>query len=247
MMRVIVVGSEGHMGRILTEMIRNAPDCDLAGRVDCCGSGGACASLADCGTQADVLIDFSSHLGTGPLLEEAVRRHLPAVICTTGHEEEELALIQRSSESIPVFFSANMSVGVALLRRLAAQVAARFDGDVEIVETHHRRKADAPSGTALALAREIQQARPGSVLCAGRSGHSPRTAGEIGISSVRRGDVAGIHEVFFSTDEETIVLTHEAHSRAVFARGALSAARFLLKKGPGLYGMDDLLDEKDVR
>ena len=244
MIRVIVVGSEGHMGRILTHMVEEAPDCELAGRVDACGGEGACLNLAACQAQADMLIDFSRHLGTQPLMEEAVRRGLPAVICTTGQTEEELALIRRAAESIPVFLSANMSVGVALLRRLVAQAAASFDGDAEIVETHHRRKKDAPSGTALALAREIRRARPESTLVAGRSGQCPRTPNEIGISSVRRGDVAGIHEVYFSTDEETICLTHEAHSRAVFARGALSAARFLTGKGPGLYDMDDLLDER---
>ena len=241
--RIIVNGAAGAMGKILCEKITAAQDLELAAAIDIRGPESTFTSLSDYPGTADVLIDFSNHAGTQALLQEAVRRNLPAIICTTGHNEEERQTIINASESIPVFFSANMSVGAALLTKLVREAAAKFSGDAEIVETHHRRKLDAPSGTALSLAKAIQEARPGAKIVCGRAGQHKREASEIGIQSVRMGNIVGIHEVFFGTDTETITLKHEAHDRGVFADGALDAARFLVGKPAGLYNMDDLLGE----
>ena len=243
MISVIVNGASGAMGRILCAKIAAAPDMELAAAVDVNGGPAMFRSLSEYGGSADVLIDFSHHAGTKALLDEAVRRSLPSVICTTGHTEEERQLILDAAGKIPVFFSSNMSVGVALLTKLVREAAAKFAGEAEIVETHHRRKLDAPSGTALSLARAIQSARPGSEIVCGRAGLHKREPQEIGVQSVRMGNIAGIHEVFFGTDTETLTLKHEAHDRGVFADGALDAARFLIGKPVGLYDMSDLLGD----
>ena len=245
MIRVILSGAAGRMGRILARKIEESDAYALAGCVDPYGEAMA-ASLEDCTADADVVIDFSSHDGTEALLDTAVSRNLPVVLCTTGHTEEERAKIRAASEKIPVFYSSNMSLGVAILNRLVQQVAAQFSGDAEIVEIHHNRKKDAPSGTALSLAKSIQAARPNAEIVTGRSGMQPRGAGEIGIQSVRMGNIVGIHEVMFGTDTETITLKHEAHDRAVFADGALYAAEFLVGQPAGLYDMNDYLDAAGI-
>ncbi len=242
-LRIIVNGAAGAMGQILLRKIASSGDLTLAAAVDVAGLPGMYKDLYEVTEDADVLIDFSYHAATPHLLKTAVERGLPSIICTTGHTEEERQAILDASSSIPVFFSANMSLGVALLNKLVREAAAKFAGDAEIVETHHKRKLDAPSGTALALAKTIQGARPGSEIVCGRSGQKKRDAREIGIQSVRMGNIAGIHEVFFGTDTETLTLKHEAHDRGVFADGALEAARFLFGKPAGLYGMDDLLED----
>ena len=204
------------------------------------------ASLPEAG---DALIDFSSPAALDALLSWAVSAHVPCVLATTGYTEEQLAAIDEAAKRIPIFRSANMSVGIALLRKLAAQAAAALDGsfDIEIVETHHRRKKDAPSGTALMLYDALKAARPQSGPVFGREGRScARQAGEIGIHAVRGGTVVGEHEILFLGDEERITIAHSAESRAVFASGALQAAAFLQGKAPGLYTMDDLLAERSL-
>ena len=243
MIRVIASGAAGRMGRILLEKVNAAEDMTLAGKVDPMGNETMVPSLADCDEEADVVIDFSNHEGTRALIETAAERSLPVILCTTGHTEEELQCIHAAAEKIPVFFSANMSLGVAVLTRLVKLAAQSFPGDAEIVETHHNRKLDAPSGTAKSLAPAIQKVRPGSEIVCGRSGLSKRAANEIGVQSVRLGNITGIHEVFFGTDTETLTLKHEAHDRAVFADGAIAAARFIIGKQAGLYDMEDLLNE----
>ena len=240
MIRVIISGAAGHMGRIVAEKAAADPELEIAGSVDPYGEGMA-KDLAECPADADAVIDFSNHLGTEALLTEAQRRGLPVVMCTTGHTEEERQRIFEAAEKIPVFFSANMSLGVAILMRLVKQAASQFPSDAEIVETHHRRKLDAPSGTAMSLARTIQEARPGSEIVCGRSGMAKRQPSDIGVQAVRMGNIAGIHEVFFGTDTETLTLKHEAHDRGVFADGAIAAAKFIVGKDPGLYNMEDLL------
>ena len=168
------------------------------------------------------------------------------MIATTGHTEEEKELIRRASSTIPVFYSANMSVGVAVICRLAKQAAAAFpEADVEIVETHHHRKMDAPSGTALMLAEGIREVRPDSVITTGRSGQGKREANEIGIQSVRLGNVVGIHEIMISTGNETITIKHEASDRALFADGAAVAAEYLICKSAGLYNMNDYMNQDE--
>ena len=237
-MRIIVNGACGRMGR---EVIRLANEAGHAvvGTVDI--SGEAAHDFSQC-PQADIIIDFSFHTAVKSVLDAAVERKCAAVICTTGHTAEELEMIAEAAKSVPIFHSGNMSVGVALLCRLAKQTAAMFpEADVEIVEIHHKHKKDAPSGTAKMLFEAVKQARPEAEMVCGRSGICPRTQNEVGISSLRMGEVVGIHEVHVSTGTQTITLRHEAHSRALFAEGALCAAEFLAQQQPGLYNMEQMI------
>ena len=243
-MKVIVNGASGRMGkvvlRLLSEGYRGA---SFAGGIDAFSEDAAIAKTPDELTvSGDVIIDFSSHFATEAICAYAVRTGTPIVICTTGHTDEELAIIRKTAESVPVFHSANMSLGVALLCELARQAAALYpDADVEIVETHHNRKLDAPSGTALMIADRIREERPEATYKLGRSGHEKREAREIGIHAVRMGNVVGEHEVRIGTDTETITLKHEAHDRSLFAEGAVVAARYLIGQKAGIYGMRDML------
>ncbi len=173
-----------------------------------------------------------------------MEKNLPVVLCTTGHTEDEKKLILSAAEKIPVFLSANMSVGVALLVELAKKTAAALpDAEIEIVEAHHDRKLDAPSGTALLIAEALRTVRGKVPFIFGRQGQSKRTKEEIGIHSLRMGNVVGIHEVIVATENQTVTLKHEAHSRALFAEGALTAAQFLVGKPAGIYDMNSMLSE----
>lgn len=241
-MRVIVNGAGGRMGRVLREMIASTEGFELAAAVDPYANEPGIVPEFPAQVQADVILDFSNHAGTGALIRFARAQRLPVIIATTGHTPEELDLIRAAAAEIPVFYSGNMSVGVALLCTLAKKTAAVFpQADIEIIETHHCHKLDAPSGTALMLANAIRETRPEAAVRCGREGHCPRVPGEIGIHSVRRGEIVGIHEVVVSTATQTITLRHEAHTRALFAEGALDVARFLQGKEPGLYGMQDMI------
>lgn len=246
-MRVIISGIGGHMGTITASMcaegIRGA---SLAAGVDPAG----CESFPvpcferfeDADTGADVVIDFSHHSATEALLSFCTARGLPAVIATTGQTDEEKRMIRDASEKIPVFFASNFSMGIALLSSLVKQaVKVMDDADVEIVETHHIRKADAPSGTALSLAEAVREVRPESVIKTGRSGFGVREHNDIGIQSIRMGNVPGIHEVIIGTASQSIILRHEVYDRSLFAEGALAAAEFLLGKPAGLYDMNCLI------
>ena len=192
--------------------------------------------------EIDCIIDFSHHTSTPELLSYAVENKIPAVIATTGHTEEELLVIREAGKRIPVFFSANMSLGVALLVELAKNAAeAMPDAEIEIVEKHHNRKLDAPSGTALMIADGICSVRRGAYVNLGRSGQGKRTPDEIGIHAIRMGNIVGEHEVIIGTQNQTITLKHEAHSRALFAEGALAAAAFLVGTEAGIYDMKSLV------
>ena len=191
----------------------------------------------------DCIIDFSHHAGTSAMLDFACAKKIPVVLATTGHDEAELKRIEEAARVIPLFHSANMSLGVALLAELAKMTAKTFpDADIEIIEKHHNRKLDAPSGTALLLARAIQAVRERATLIFGRSGQAKRTPEEIGIHAIRMGNIVGEHEVIVGTDTQTITLKHEAHSRALFAEGAIAAAAFLVGQGEGLYDMRSMID-----
>lgn len=240
-MKVIVNGALGHMGREVIHLLEEE-GAELAAAVDRAGGAGIYPALSEYSGPADVVIDFSNHASAPELAAYCERRKLPLVAATTGYAPEELALLERAGESIPVFQSYNMSVGVALLVRLVRQAAAIFGGcDVEIVEAHHNRKADAPSGTALMLADAIKTMRPDAQYVFGRSGQHKRQPNEIGIHSLRMGNVVGEHEVIFATDTQTITLKHQAHDRSLFAEGAVAAAHFIVGQPAGLYHMDDLL------
>ncbi len=195
----------------------------------------------------DCIIDFSHHSLIGEIMDFAAEHRIPTVIATTGHTDAELALIKSASMKIPVFHSGNMSLGIALLIELAKKTAAAMpEADIEIVETHHNRKIDAPSGTALMIANALCEVKNGANVNLGRQGHGKREDNEIGIHSVRVGNIVGIHEVIVGTDSQTITLKHEAHSRALFAEGALAAADFLIGMTPGLYDMNSLIEDKST-
>ncbi|MBQ8268346.1 MAG: 4-hydroxy-tetrahydrodipicolinate reductase [Clostridia bacterium] len=192
--------------------------------------------------EIDCVVDFSHHSCAPALLDFCKENKLAAVIATTGHTPEEKEAIYRAAKEIPVFYSGNMSLGIALLIELARTVALTMpEAEIEIVEAHHNRKIDAPSGTALMIADAITAVRPETFVHAGRSGQGKREKNEIGIHSLRMGNVVGIHEVIVATENQTITLKHEAHNRALFAEGALAAAEFLCGKGAGLYTMDDIV------
>ncbi len=193
--------------------------------------------------EVDCIIDFSHHAGTHALLEFACKRQIPVVLATTGHTEDEKALIDDAAKRIPLFHSANMSLGIALLVELAKMTAKTFpDADIEIIEKHHNRKLDAPSGTALLLANAIKAVREKATFVFGRSGQAKREKEEIGIHAIRMGNVVGEHEVIVGTDTQTITLKHEAHSRSLFAEGALAAAEYLIGKPAGLYDMKTMIE-----
>lgn len=197
--------------------------------------------------EIDCIIDFSHHSCTDELLSYAAARGIPTVVCTTGHTEDELAAIKKAALDIPVFFSANMSLGVALLVELAKTAAiAMPEAEIEIIEKHHNRKIDAPSGTALMLANELETVRPKAYKKLGRSGTEKRDFNEIGIHAIRMGNIVGEHEVIIGTNNQTITLKHEAHSRALFAEGAISAAAFLVNMPKGLYDMKSLVSGRSA-
>ena len=247
-MRIILCGYTGHMGREVRECAARVPGCEIVAGVDPMAetTDGVCVrSFAECPADADVIIDFSHHSMTGDLLDFAEKHRLPVVLATTGQTEDEKARIRSAAEKIPVFLAANYSLGIAALTDLVKRAAALYpDGEIEIVEQHHDRKLDAPSGTALALFRAVQEVRPQATANCGRSGQGKRTADEVGIHAVRMGNIVGVHEVMIGTQNERITLKHEAFSRGVFAEGSLKAAAFLKGKSqPGIYDMKDLLKE----
>lgn len=245
MIKVIINGACGRMGKEVEKIVEASENMTVAAKVDKMAAESGCyTDINDFSGEADIIIDFSNHLGTKDLLDYAVNNNIPTVVATTGHTADELALIEEAGKKIAVFHSANMSLGVALLCELAVKAAATMpDADIEIIETHHNRKLDAPSGTALMIANAIKSVCEKAQFVFGREGMSKREKNEIGVHAVRRGNIVGIHEVLVSTDSQTITLKHEAHSRALFAEGAVSAAEFILGKPAGLYNMNSIVTE----
>ena len=241
-MKIIVNGACGRMGRELIRLIGEDSRLELAARVDANGDGVEVLTDVAKAPDADVIIDFSHHSAVSALLDAAEARSCPVVIATTGHDAAELDRIHAAAERIPLFYSGNRSVGVAQLCRMARETARLFpEADIEIVETHHKHKADAPSGTARMLFNAVKEVRPEAEMVCGRSGMQPRTPNEVGVHSLRMGEVVGIHEVHICTASQTITLKHEAHSRALFAEGAICAAEFLVSQGAGFYDMKSLI------
>ncbi len=249
-MRILINGILGHMGR---EVKRFSEEGYRGASLACGVDIGADGSVPyvysrfediNDGAGIDCIVDFSHHSAVGAMLDFAVKNSIPTVVATTGHTDTEKAAIVSASEKIPVFYSGNMSLGIALLIELAKITAlAMPEAEIEIIESHHNRKLDAPSGTALMIADAIHEVKPSSYNNVGRGGHGKRTPDEIGIHSVRMGNIVGIHEVIVGTTNQTITLKHEAHDRALFAEGALAAAAFIAKRSAGLYDMSSLVDD----
>ena len=238
-MRAVVCGAGGAMGMLICDLLEDR----LAGKVSLDGLNGSVKTFSALDvTDADMLMDFSHHSAIAEVVKYALSHRCALVVGTTGHTEEEKQLIWDAAEQIPVFYCGNMSLGIAVLCKLAKQAAACFpEADIEIVEVHHNRKVDAPSGTALMLADAIRQVRPAAKPHCGRAGEGKRTKEEIGISSLRMGNVVGIHEVHICTPNQALTLRHEAFSRSMLAEGAVAAAEFLQDKPAGLYDMRSLL------
>ncbi len=248
-MNILLNGYYGFMGR---EVVKLADEgyrsAKIVAGVDINAGGDApdfvFKSFDDISTSEgiDCIVDFSHHSCIFTLLDYAKSAKLPVVVCTTGHTEDELCYIHESAKHIPIFFSANMSLGVALLVELAKKAAAAMpEANIEIIEKHHNRKIDAPSGTALMIANALIEERPEAYTNLGRSGLGKRTPNEIGIHAIRMGNIVGEHEVIIGTNNQTVTLKHEAHSRALFAEGALAAADFICDMPEGLYDMKSLL------
>lgn len=241
-MRIILCGANGAMGKLIDELLGDK----VVGRVSIDGENGVPKTFEELGdVNADMIIDFSHHSAIANVMAYAKAHSCAVVVGTTGHTAEEKEIIYQSAETLPVFYSGNMSLGIAVLCRLARQAAAAFpDADIEIVEVHHNRKVDSPSGTAHMLFNAIRQVRPHAVEACGRAGEGKRKQDEIGIASLRMGNVVGIHEVHICTPSQTLTLRHEAGSRKMLAEGAVDAAAFMEGKTSGLYTMEELLEAK---
>ena len=251
MVQLLLSGCNGRMGHAVEAICAAEPELELTAGFDLLGADirdfPVYASPAEFQGEADVVVDFSSPSALPALLSFGLEHRMPLVLATTGYDQGQLEEIQQAARSIPIFRSANMSLGVNLLLKLvqdAARVLAGSGVDIEIVEKHHNQKMDAPSGTALMLAEAAADALPCQPeLVCGRQGiRRSRERCEIGISSVRGGGIVGDHEVLFAGRDELIELRHSALSREVFASGAVQAARFLAAgQSPGLYSRADLV------
>lgn len=247
MIKVIVSGINGRMGKAIEELCAASEDIQIVGGVDInLGVPHKFPTVSDpfeLDTKADALIDFSHHTCAAKLCEYAVKTSTPTVFATTGYTDEEKDIIDSASKKVAIFTSANMSLGVNLLIELAKNAAKVLYGfDIEIIEKHHNQKLDAPSGTALMLADGIKTVKNDSKYVYDRSTvRQKRSAEEIGIHSVRGGTIVGEHDVIFAGHNETITLSHSAQSREVFASGAISAAKFISNKAPGHYNMTDMI------
>lgn len=250
MVNMIMHGCNGAMGQVISSMVQNMEDITIVAGVDMRDNNQnkypVFSSLADCDVKADVIVDFSAAKAVDQLLEYCFIHRMPVVLCSTGLSKEQEQRVNELAKAAAVLRSANMSLGVNLLLKLAADAAktlAAAGFDMEIVEKHHNRKIDAPSGTALALADALNEAMDGDYHYKydRSAAHVRRDPKEIGIQSVRGGSIVGEHDVIFAGQDEVITFSHTAYSKAIFAKGAVEAARFLAKKPAGLYSMSDVI------
>ena len=251
MINLIISGCNGRMGHVVEEICNADPDVNVIAGFDILGRGErdfpVYTSPEQFAGQADVVVDFSHPSALTALLAFCKSRGVCAVLATTGYSDEQLDEISEAAKTIPVFRSANMSLGINVVIELIKKAASVLEGyDIEIVERHHNRKVDAPSGTALMLADAAASAvsyEPEYVYTR-HDVRQSREKREIGISAVRGGTIVGDHEVIFAGRDEVIELHHHAASREIFANGAVKAAAFLVGKAPGLYTMTDLVSEQ---
>ncbi len=255
MVRIIMSGANGRMGKVITELAQNDPETEIVAGIDVISTGSepypVFTSAEDCDIEADVLIDFSSPKALDGLLALTEKKGMPAVLCTTGYSAEQLDRIREASEKIAVLKSGNMSLGINTVESLlkaATKVFVPAGFDVEIVERHHNQKLDAPSGTAIMLADAVNEAAGGDMeYIYDRSGRrEKRGKKELGISAVRGGSITGTHEVIFAGPDEVIEIRHVAYSRSIFGNGALQAAKFLAGRSHGMYDMGDVIAAKQA-
>ena len=251
MVKIILSGCSGKMGHVITKCVENKENCEIVAGVDinkCDAPYPIFASFSEIDVDADVIIDFSHPSVLASLLEYCKKNKMPAVIATTGLSDEQKKEIEDTSKEVPMFFSANMSIGVNLISELAAKAARVLEGsfDIEIVEAHHNQKIDAPSGTALMLADSISDALTNKPTYEfdRHSKRAKRDPNEIGIHSIRGGTIVGEHEIIFAGLDEIITISHSARSKDLFAVGAVNATVFLKGKPAGMYSMKQLVDEK---
>lgn len=251
MKKIIMNGYNGKMGRVICDIVNNDPECEIVAGIDVTTSNAVFPTYIDineCDMPADAIIDFSTASAVPAVIRYGVEKKIPVVICTTGLSDETIAQMEEASKVIPVFKSANMSLGINLIANLlkkAVGILYDADFDIEIVEKHHNQKIDAPSGTALLLADAVNGVMKKKFeYVFDRSGRrEKRGKKEIGISAVRGGTIVGEHSVIFAGKDEVIEIKHSAYSKEVFAVGAVKAAKFVSGKEPGKYDMQDIMDE----
>ncbi len=250
MTNIILRGCNGKMGNVITQMVSEDENAIIVAGIDLTLNKESkypiFYSFKQCNVDADVIIDFSSPVNVREMIDFAIERGIGIVLCTTGFSKEDQLLIEEASKSIPILRSANMSLGINLILKLvkeATEVLADSGFDIEIVEKHHNKKVDAPSGTALALADAINEAlaNPYEYVYDRTNIRAPREKREIGISAVRGGTIVGEHEIIFAGSDEVIEIKHTAYSKAIFAKGAIQAAKFLPGKAAGIYSMNNVV------
>ena len=253
MVKIIMHGCNGKMGQVITGIVASDPDAEIVAGIDVVDNRDngypVFTDIDACDVEADVIIDFAAAVAVDKLLDYGVRTQTPIVLCTTGLSDEQLAKVKECSAKVAILKSANMSLGINTLMKLlkdAAKVFSPAGYDIEIVEKHHNLKLDAPSGTALALADSINEAMDNEYhyVYDRSQRREKRDPKEIGISAVRGGSIVGEHEVLFCGQDEVIEFKHTAYSKAVFAKGAVEAAKFLKGKGAGHYDMADVIAAK---
>ena len=252
MIKVVLNGCCGKMGKMITDCSKNFKDLEIVGGIDkfpCETSYPVFKNVEELNIEYDVLLDFSRADALNSLIELTEKTKKPLVICSTGFSQEQLDLINEKSKTLPLFRYANMSLGINLRNSLLKKVAPLLYGnyDIEIIEKHHNQKVDAPSGTALLLADTIKDSlKDETKYVYGREGHAKREENEIGIHAIRGGSIVGDHDVIFAGTGEVIEFTHKAISREVFAVGALKACQFMAGVNtPGLYNMDNVIGLND--
>ncbi len=250
MTRIIMCGCNGAMGRMITGIVRDDPEAEIVAGIDMADNGQTdfpvFSSISDCNVEADAIIDFSTPKILTEILTYSKQHKVPAVLCTTGYSDEQLAEIEAATTEAAILKSANMSLGINTLLKLLQDAAKVFAGegfDVEIVEKHHNQKLDAPSGTALALADSINEAMGNQYeyIYDRSQRRQKRDKKELGLSAVRGGTIVGEHDVIFAGTDEVITFSHTAYSKAVFGKGAVAAAKFLKGKESGRYDMADVI------
>lgn len=251
MIRVIMHGCNGKMGQVITGLMDNDENAEIVAGIDAFNPTSdkypVFKSITDCDVKADVVIDFSAASAVDLLLDTCVERGLPCVLCTTGLSDAQLEKVEEASKKVAILKSANMSLGINMLLKLlkeATNILAPAGFDIEIVEKHHNQKVDAPSGTALALADSVNEELNNEYeyVYDRSQARQKRSVKEIGISAVRGGTIVGDHDVIFAGSDEVITFSHRAYSKAVFGKGAISAAKFLAGKPAGMYDMSDVIN-----